>query len=516
MMMDDKQMHFQAELTPFPYERGIGLLLPLFSLPSPYGIGTLGKAAFDFIDYLHRAGIGYWQILPIGPTIFGNSPYSSLSSYGGNPLFLDLDELTNKGLLKEEEKDHCTVEDPSRVDYSALYKNRPPLFQKAFDRFKKKKEEDLTLAMDYEGFLQENDDWLRDYALFCVIRKKQGQKPWTIWPKELKNREDEAILAFEKAHENDLQYEKFLQFIFFQQWEKLKSYAHQKGISLIGDFPIYLALDSADVWKNPDLFQLDEKGNPLFVSGAPPDYYNEDGQKWDNPLYHWPAIQAEGYSFWTSRLRFSLKRFDLLRLDHFLGYEHYWKIPAGDPTARGGFWEKGPGLQLFQALESALGPLPFFAEDLGAVDEKVIALREKTGFAGMCPIEFAFSSKDSPYLPHHYLRRSVACTSTHDSEPLKSWWDHQDPWRREEIRAYFHLTEEEDVPWAIMRALSLSRADLCLFSMQDILGLGNEGRINIPGTVGENWTWRMLPDYQCFGREEELKKLSKESGRFHE
>lgn len=511
--MEERQSQGKAELSLYPYQRGLGLVLPVFSLPSPYGIGTMGKAAFDFIDYLKAAHIRYWQILPLGPVAFGNSPYSALSSYGGNPLLIDLDQLKNEGLLEEKDLADLSKGDPSRVDYPALFKTRPLVFQRAFSHFEERVKTDLGLALAYEVFLQENSFWLRDYALYCLIRKDQGKKPWNQWPEGLRKREKEVLKALERARQRDLQYESFLQFIFFRQWEKLKSYAKKAGVLLIGDLPIYVAMDSADAWVNPDLLQLDPEGRPLFVSGAPPDYYNLDGQKWGNPLYDWPAIREEKNQFWIDRLGFSLRLFDLLRLDHFLAYEHYWKIPAGASTAREGKWEKGPGLDFFKSLEKALGPLPLIVEDLGAVDEKVIELREKTGFAGMCPLEFAFSSKDSPYLPHHFIRRSAAYSSTHDQEPLKGWWDNQDPWRREEIREYFHLGEGESVPWAMIRALALSRADLCLFSFQDIAGMGEEGRINVPGTVGENWTWRMGPHYRDLGHEEELRALSIESGR---
>lgn len=479
------------------YERGLGILLPIFSLPSPHGIGTLGKDAFAFLDFLHDAGVRYWQILPLNPTGYGNSPYAGLSSWAGNPNLIDLDQLATEGFLEPAElealdqqvREAAQNHGADRIAYETVIPARAVLLRRAFQRARQKEEGDLS------AFIQAHRHWLEDYALYSAIKDDQEGRAWTDWPREIKLREPQALQAWRRAHRESIEAVCWEQFKFYQQWERLKRAADEKGVLFIGDIPIYVAMDSADVWTNPGVFQLDRECVPIAVAGVPPDAYSADGQLWGNPLYRWEALKETDYSFWISRLAHSMKLYHVLRLDHFIGFSRYWRVPAGAATAKEGQYLPGPGMDFFQTAERALGPLPILVEDLGVVDESVVRLRQQTGFPGMCPITFAFGGEDSDYLPHNLKRRAVVYSSTHDAEPLKGWWDETaSAHEREKMSAYFGLEGEEGVLWGILRGVSSSVADLCIFPMQDLLMLGNEARMNRPGTVGDNWCWRLRPE----------------------
>lgn len=483
-----------VQLTMVDYERGMGVLLPLFSLPSPHGIGTMGAAAFSFIDFLAEAGARYWQILPLNPTGYGESPYASHSSWAGNAFFIDLDTLVASGFLSSDDLlplDYAVemeerVKGRDCVAYHAVKRYRKGLLKKAFSRAQTVESKALS------AFFAAHDDWLHDYALYRVIRETQDGRAWREWPEPLKRREPAALSAFEAAHPNEMAYVYWEQFIFFEQWNALKTYAHAKGVQIIGDIPIYVALDSADCWAHPEAFQLDETLAPQAVAGVPPDIYSAEGQLWGNPLYDWDALRERGYDFWIARLVHMMRLYDVIRLDHFIGFSRYWSVPATETTARHGAYVNGPGMDFFRAAERALGPLPILVEDLGVMDESVIRLRRQTGFPGMCPITFAFGEEDSEYLPHNHERRSSVYTSTHDSETLKGWWDEvATEEEKERMISYFGLNAQEGMLWGILRGVCGSVAELCIFSMQDLLMLGNEARINRPGTVGGNWSWRL-------------------------
>lgn len=468
--------------------RTSGVLMPIFSLPSPYGIGTMGKAARKFVDFLARGGQKYWQILPISPTSYGDSPYQSFSSFAGNPYFIDLDELCDAGLLKEEE---CAAYDwGSRadcVDYSALYTGRYALLKKAYGRFTK------HLPVDYTAFCKENEDWLNDYALFMALKDSHDGKAWLEWEKPLRFRDEEALAAARERCAEDIEFYRMLQYLFFGQWRALKAYANKKGIEIIGDVPIYVALDSADVWANPRQFYLDRNLKPIAVAGCPPDAFSEDGQLWGNPLFRWNVMKADGYSWWTKRIRAMSALYDIVRIDHFRGFDSYYAIPAADDTARNGKWKKGPGMDLFRTLEEKLGRLPIIVEDLGFLTPSVLKLLKDSGFPGMKVIQFAFDSREgSDYLPHNYPVNCVVYTGTHDNDTSIGWTKTAPKASVEFAKEYLNLTHKEGYNWGMMRAAWSSVAETAIVPMQDLIGLGSEARINIPSTQGTNWRWRAV------------------------
>ena len=512
---NDKEEHIAAhpELSVVSFPRGTGIILPIFSLPSKYGIGTFGAEAYRFCDFLHEAGMRYWQILPLGPTSYGDSPYQSFSTVAGNPYFIDLEYLCADGLLESEELEAIPFgEEEEYVNYSLLYNQRYRLLRRAFERAVGKQPlatDETTTIFGYsflEGdrgtretlahFRAENADWIEEYALFQALKAEHFDVQWTEWAPEYRDRDTAALAAFRAEHEEDLLFQIFLQYHFFRQWRALKDYAHEKGLLFIGDMPIYIAHDSADVWAKRDEFYLDESGNPTMVAGAPPDAFTADGQRWGNPLYRWNVIAERNYAFWVRRFRANLNLYDVLRLDHFIGFAHYWTVPAEDETARYGHWEPGPGLSLFLTLQRELGPLPILVEDLGVLSPEVITLREKTGFPGMKPLQFAFGGgSDSDYLPHRFDRHTSIYSGTHDTEPLRTWWEHLDPHIRCLVGDYFALHDSEGVRWGLLRGAISTVADLCVLQMQDILWTDERTRTNLPGTLGGNWKWRLLRDY---------------------
>ncbi len=466
-----------------------GVLMPIFSLPSRFGIGTLGREAYRFVDFLKNAGQSYWQILPIGPTSYGDSPYQSFSTYAGNPYFIDIDILIEEGLLNEEEaKSYFFGDNPASIDYGALYENRKKLLHTAFSRFEP--------TSEYHIFYTENAYWLDEYTLFMALKNANGDRPWYEWEKPLRLRDEAAIAAAREQYKQEIAFYRFLQFMFSKQWTALKAYANKNGIEIIGDIPIYVARDSADVWAECEQFMLDEDGEPTEVSGCPPDAFSEEGQLWGNPLYNWSAMEKEGFSWWCRRIGYAFKIYDVVRIDHFRGLESFYAIPYGEETAKNGCWRKGPGMALFDAFREQFGEeLPIIAEDLGYLTPEVRRLLKNSGFPGMKVMQFAFDSREeSDYLPHNYESNCVVYTGTHDNDTINGWM-HTAP--SEDVKMayrYLGVGENESLAWPMMRSAMMSVADTCILMMPDLIGLGSEGRINTPSTLGENWRFRINGD----------------------
>ena len=470
-------------------KRSCGILMPISSLPSPHGIGTLGAEARKFVDFLADAGQSWWQILPVGPTSYGDSPYQSFSAYAGNPYFVDLDLLCEDGLLTPAEVNSVNWgTDPAKVDYSAIYNSRFPLLHLAMERGWERDADKVA------AFSEENASWLPDYALFMAVKRHFGMRSWTEWPDEdIRLRRPEAVARYQEELADDIRLFTYIQYLFFRQWEDLRSYAHEKGIGIIGDLPIYVAMDSADVWADPRAFQLDERNVPAEVAGVPPDYFTADGQLWGNPLYDWDAMKADGYTWWIRRIAGASRLYDILRIDHFRGLESYWAVPYGETTAKIGRWVKGPGMGLIGVLTEKFPNIQFIAEDLGYLTPEVRQLLQESGLPGMKVLEFAFDSREAAnYLPHTYPRHCVCYAGTHDNATLMGWKDEAAPADIAMARQYLGLNDEEGFHWGVLRGGQSSVADLFVAQMQDYLGLGSEARMNTPGILGGNWQWRML------------------------
>ncbi|MBQ8903193.1 MAG: 4-alpha-glucanotransferase [Oscillospiraceae bacterium] len=471
-------------------KRSAGILLPIASLPSCYGIGCFDKSAYEFVDFLKESGQSYWQILPLCPTSYGDSPYQSFSTFAGNPYFIDLSELTEEGLLDRAECEAAGFIDSDEIDYSYLFDNRFPLLKKAYKR------SNIAVNQEFISFCEKNE-WLSDYALFMALKDNFGGVSWDHWNEDIRLRKADALQKWQIKLADEINFYKFLQHLFFRQWHKLKSYANENGIQIIGDIPIYVAFDSADAWANPKLFQLDENGLPKAVAGCPPDGFAADGQLWGNPLYDWDYHKEEGYSWWISRLSACFELYDVVRIDHFRGFDEYYSIPYGDKTAKNGHWEKGPGIELFRAIEKALGKKDIIAEDLGFMTDSVRQLVKDCGFPNMKVLEFAFDSRDTgsrnDYLPHNYDENCVAYTGTHDNQTIASWFKTITEEERLMAKEYLcdSFTPDDKLNKAFISLIMRSRARLCIIPMQDWLGLDDRSRINIPSTVGENWKWRM-------------------------
>jgi 4-alpha-glucanotransferase len=470
--------------------RTSGVLMPISSLPSPYGIGTMGKAARKFIDFLEKAGQTYWQILPICQTSYGDSPYQSFSSFAGNPYFIDLEYLCKEKLLtKKECESFAWGDNPSYVDYGTMYESRYALLRKAYVRFQK------NIPQDYASFCKKEKEWLDEYSLFMALKDANGGVSWLEWDTDLKLRKEDVLENARKTYASDIDFYRMLQYLFFKQWRELKAYANGKGIEIIGDVPIYVALDSADVWANPGQFYLDKNLNPIEVAGCPPDAFSADGQLWGNPLFRWDVMKKDGFTWWTKRIKAVASLYDIVRIDHFRGFDSYYAIPAKDDTAKNGKWKKGPGIALFETLEQNLGKLPIIAEDLGFLTPSVHKLLKDSGFPGMKVIQFAFDAReDSDYLPHNYPTNCVVYTGTHDNDTVMGWMKTAPRQSVKFAKEYLNLTKEEGYNWGMMRAAWSSVADMAIVPMQDILGLGSEARINIPSTLGDNWKWRATED----------------------
>lgn len=470
--------------------RTSGVLMPISSIPSPYGIGTMGKQARKFVDFLVKGGQKYWQILPICPTSYGDSPYQSFSSFAGNPYFIDLEYLCKDKLLtKKECESFQWGSNPKYVDYGIMYESRYALLRKVYVRFTKKE------PQDFEKFCENEKQWLDDYALFMALKDANGGQAWSNWDKSLRLREKKAMEEATEKYSEEIRFYKMLQYLFYQQWNELKAYANEAGIEIIGDVPIYVAGDSADVWANPEQFYLDENLNPIEVAGCPPDAFSDDGQLWGNPLFRWDVMKKDGYTWWTRRIKAMSELYDIIRIDHFRGFDSFYAIPAKDDTAKNGQWKKGPGMDLFCELEKKLGKLPIIVEDLGFLTPSVHKLLKDSGFPGMKVIQFAFDSREeSDYLPHTYTNHCVVYTGTHDNDTVMGWMKTAPKASVKYAKEYLNLTKEEGYNWGMMRAAWSSVADMAIVPMQDILGLGSEARINTPSTLGDNWKWRAIPE----------------------
>lgn len=463
--------------------RNAGILLPIFSLPSRYGIGCFSKKAYEFVDFLKAAGQSYWQILPLGPTSYGDSPYQSFSSFAGNPYFISLEDLADEGVLDRELcKNTDFGMDDMQIDYEKLYQARFELLHTAY------KNTDLLSDKNFKDFKTKNGYWLDDYAEFMTLKYQNYGKPWNEWD------------IAKTIDYDEINFWKYVQYKFFSQWHKLKEYANENGIKIIGDIPIYVSYDSVDVWKNPKLFELDNDGTPINVAGCPPDGFSATGQLWGNPLYNWDEHKKDEYKWWVKRIEYCFELYDVLRIDHFRGFCEYYSIPFGDKTAENGKWVKAPGRELFDAIKEKLGEREIIAEDLGFITDSVRDLLLECGFLGMKVFEFAFDSRDDNgadiYLPHNYPRNCVAYTQTHDNEPVASWFSELPKNEQKLVRDYlcdYHTPDAEIVIPFISRIMQ-SNAKLCIIPIQDYLKTGKESRINTPQTVGQNWRWRMRRD----------------------
>ena len=488
--------------------RESGILMHITSLPSPHGVGTMGKAAYEFIDFLENAGQTNWQILPVTPTGYGDSPYQSCSTYAGNYYLIDLDLLKEAGLLKEEEITAPNWGDRAdRADFGKLYDHRLKVLRLAFDRF--------TETEKLDAFCLENGSWLPDFALFMALKEHHGGKPWYQWADELKHRDPDALWQKRQELKEDVRFHSFVQYLFSCQWDAMRAYAHEHGVKIIGDVPIYVPMDSADVWSNPELFWLDEKLDPVAVAGCPPDGFNADGQLWGNPLYLWEAHKAEGYAWWIRRMAAAGTRYDTVRIDHFRGFESYWAVPYGDTTARNGQWLAGPGLPFINTLTEALPQIKMIAEDLGFLTPEVLAMRDGSGLPGMKVLEFAFDAREpSDYLPHTYTKNTVCYTGTHDNMTMRQWLEAAEEDALAYATEYMNLTKGEGLVWGAIRTAMSSVSDLCVVQMQDYLDLGAEARMNFPGTQsGDNWTWRAKPGYLKKGLAQRIMRMTKLYGR---
>lgn len=488
--------------------RESGVLMHITSLPGPYGVGTMGKQAYAFADFLKKAGQSKWQVLPLTPTGFGDSPYQSCSAFAGNPYLIDLEMLVEEGLLEKAEPEAvCWSKQEDWVDFGSLYENRNNVLRLAYDRFQK--DEDL------EKFSESNCDWLPDFALFMALKDAHGGKPWYTWEEKLKHRDPDALWKARRALKEPIRFYCFVQYLFYKQWEALRSYAHAAGVEIIGDVPIYVPMDSADVWSNPELFALDEKLDPIAVAGCPPDAFSEDGQLWGNPLYRWDVHKQDGYSWWLRRMRAAASWYDVIRIDHFRGFESYWEVPYGAPTARSGKWAKGPGLDFIRALQKALPQVRMIAEDLGVITPEVKALKEAFGFPGMKVLQFAFDSEEpSDYLPHNCTVDSICYTGTHDNMTAAQWLQTAPEKTRRYAVRYMRLEEQEGFAWGMIRTAMATVSGLCIAQMQDYLELDGAARMNFPGTnSGDNWTWRAAPGFMTDALAERIRSLTGLYGR---
>lgn len=470
--------------------RTSGVLLHPTSLPSPYGIGDMGIDAYEFVDFLQKSGQHLWQTLPLTPTGFGDSPYQSFSAFAGQPLIISPAFMKELGLIKAEELADCPTGDDRVVDYGTIIPWKNKILQLAFERFAEVK--DALLLEEYEVFLEENRYWLEDYALFMSCKEAHEGKEWLSWEEEYRRPTKAVKAKMLKTFADDMKYYYFVQFMFYRQWTQLRNYANEKGVKIIGDMPLFMSLDSADVWANQELFQLDSKGYPLAVAGVPPDYFSATGQLWGNPLYDWKAHKKEKYNWWVSRISNQLKLADYVRIDHFRGLEQYWSVPYGEETAINGTWEDGPKADLFLAIEKELGKgLPIIAEDLGTITQEVRDLRDRFELPGMKILQFGFESTDeSSFLPHQFKTTNCVCyTGTHDNDTTKGWYETAPEYARDKVRCYMN-TDGSSIHWDFLRTCLGTVAAYAIFPLQDVLGVGKEGRMNTPGVAAKNWAWR--------------------------
>jgi 4-alpha-glucanotransferase len=490
------------------YARTSGILLHPTSLPGPGGIGSLGNDARRFLDFLHHAGQSLWQVLPLGPVTYGNSPYSCFSAFAGNPLLIDLEAIVSEGDIPHAEIESDLPEE--RIDFSRVGLHKMKVLGLAAQNFIGGS--DRIRQEEFRQFC-ESTSWLHDYALFMAVKNVFHGKDWGSWPDDIARRRPDALDGYAARLAPAVAEQKYIQWQFYRQWHDLRRYANSSGIEILGDLPIFVSLDSADVWANPHLFHLDERGKPTVVAGVPPDYFSETGQLWGNPLYNWEAIAYQGYGWWIERMKCSLALYDSVRIDHFRGFEAYWEVPAKEKTARNGRWVKGPGSDLFKALIDALGPLPVVAEDLGVITPDVEALRDSFGFPGMKVLQFAFGSgPDNPYLPHNHVRECVVYTGTHDNDTTIGWFAALPNEERQMVLDYL-ASDGTDIAHDLIRTALASVAGTVVIPLQDILGLGNSARMNIPGTSLGNWSWRFTADSLHSGRAARLREMTALYGR---
>lgn len=501
------------------FPRRSGLLLHPTSLPGRAGIGDLGIEGYRFVDFLARSGSKLWQVLPLNPTGYGDSPFQCFSAVAGNPLLISLDKLVERGFLLDCDLDPLPDFPSNAVDYEAVYRHRIPLLAKAAQNFFKMP--DATGRKEFELFCQSNAEWLDDFSLFMACKNAHGGLPWTQWESNIAVRQPHALRDWGLRFAAQINEIKYFQFEFFRQWDALHLYAHDHGIRIIGDIPVYVAHDSADVWAHREFFSLTEEGNPIHVSGVPPDYFSATGQLWGNPIYRWDVLRRTGYKWWIDRFRAAFRLYDILRIDHFRGFEAYWEVPAAESTAMNGRWIKGPGAELFSALKQQLGELPIIAENLGVITAEVEHIRHQFGFPGMAILQFAFGNdpQGPSFRPHNYVRNLVAYTGTHDNDTVAGWWNSQggtDSIRTPEDVAKEHAfartylgDEDEPINWRMIRSVLASVADTAIIPVQEVLGLGSEARMNLPGTSRGNWRWRFLPETLNSGLAARLLQLNR-------
>jgi 4-alpha-glucanotransferase len=464
------------------------MLLHPTSFPGPYGIGDLGPQAYRFIDFLADSGCKLWQVLPLGPTGYGDSPYQCFSAFAGNPYLVSPDILLEQGLLTRDDLADMPTWNPACVDFGDIYHWKPGLLDKAYRRFESMPRG--PIHDEFDAFRFDNASWLKDFGLFMALKDANGGVAWNEWPAPHRTRQADALAEARQQYADSITRQEFRQFLFFRQWNALHAYVHQKGMQIIGDIPIFVAMDSSDAWSHPDLFFLDEAGIPTVVAGVPPDYFSPTGQLWGNPLYDWIKHKATGYKWWIERIRATLSTVDIVRIDHFRGFAGYWEIPGGAPTAEHGRWVPGPGADLFKAIGAALGDLPIIAEDLGEITPDVIELRDSFGLPGMKILQFGFSGPDNPFLPHLYTSNCVTYTGTHDNDTALGWYRTAPPQERDFYHRYVSR-DNSDVPGDMIRMIWSSVAVFAIAPLQDFLRLGTEARMNFPGKVGGYWSWRM-------------------------
>lgn len=499
--------NFKEEIEMF--ERSSGILLHPTSLPGKYGIGSLGKEAYKFVDFLKKSNQKLWQIFPLGPTGYGDSPYQCFSSFAGNPYLIDFDLLIEQNLLTEEDlKDVNFGGNEEYIDYGAIYNQKYPLLRKAYENFKANGNKELKEKL--ETFKTENSSWLDDYSLYISLKNHFNGLPWNEWEDDIRTRKEAAINKYKAELANEIEYHNFIQFLFFTQWNNVKKYANDNGIKIIGDIPIFVAVDSSDAWANPEIFLFDPELKPVKVAGVPPDYFSATGQLWGNPLYDWDKLKELNYKWWVDRVKANLSTCDIIRIDHFRGFDEYWAVPYGDKTAENGTWCPGPRTDLFNAIKNELGELPIIAEDLGTMTQGVIDLREATGFPGMKILGFAFDSKEeNDYLPHTYTKNCVVYTGTHDNDTLIGWFTKANEDDKQFARNYLNSRSDNEIHWDAIRGAWSSVANMAIAPIQDFLGLGSEARINTPGLASGNWQWRLKDGVLTDELAERIAKLTK-------
>jgi 4-alpha-glucanotransferase len=493
-------------------QRASGILLHPTSLPSPFGIGDLGAEARAFVDFLHEAGQTLWQVLPLTPTGYGDSPYQSTSAFAGNTLLIDPRALVADGLLHSDEISGAFVYS-HRVNFELARPAKSEFLNQAFEKFSDQESAFTSITFEFEAFCLRSAWWLDSYALFSAAKAAAGNREWTAWDHQIAFRDSHALAKAHADLANEIRRQKFFQFLVFRQWKALRDYARERGVSMIGDLPIFVAHDSADVWSNRDLFKLNRDGQPTAVAGVPPDYFSETGQLWGNPLYDWKHLRATEFKWWIDRVRWSLELFDLVRIDHFRGFVAAWEIPSGEATAQHGEWVETPGQELFTALKRSLGDLPIIAENLGVITPEVERLREEFGFPGMRVLQFAFGGDaTNDHLPHNHTRDSVVYTGTHDNDTTIGWFASASEKERDYCLEYL-ATDGREINWELIRAALASVAGMAIVPMQDILGLGNEARMNLPASTSDNWAWRLAPGALTKQLAERLQNLTSTYGR---